>query len=802
MTKMTSDHRGHGLRALLTVAIMVASNGAYAQADSRLEPPAGASSPVEGNPGSTQADATPPADTYPDVIPVLPTPSEPSQPESAPRVGRQIEEIIVTAQKRESTIEDAPLSLSALSGDDMGFRAVSGAADLQFQVPGLNVSEGTNATMISIRGVGSSVDSGQTEPSVAVHIDGVYQPRPTTGVLGLNDLERVEVLKGPQGTLYGRNSTGGVVNYILRKPTDTFEASLRTGVASFGGYSGVGIISGPLLEDRLNGRIMVEWDTSDGWVKDHVSGELSDDRKGYGGRVALQWLATDALTADLSLLYRSDEGGAMAPRDVCLAPPDPDVERSSLVVPPTDPEDCLQGKPHERKITRLPTGERETINAALTVLWNLDSFNLKSITGYQDHRYFNSWDYDSLARDIIWVQGNDQGASSLSEELNISGTAGDLQWLIGAFYFDSHFDPRVHVILPPVAAVGLDVRLQGNNTTESYAAFTDLTYRLTDSWRIGVGARVLRDEKRDYHTNQYGLLAVPVPFPGSIPTVFEECENLAVIQSFDKFTPKFTTQWDAFDNLTLYANYSVGYQAGGSNYSSCGDTYEPEENNAAEIGFKANWFGRRLVTNGSVFHSDYTNLQVMKVIGFASQVINVPKATIQGAELDIEALVTDQLLVNLGLSLLDAHYKEFCDQDPVVADNQEPHDCPTGEQLRDLSGVQLTRSPNYTINLGAEYSWELPFELTKKLRMRAEWFKADDQLFRPFGSPHDGQKSYSIVNAYVSLTSSNERLELRIAGKNLGDTEYFLNKVGNSLGERYGTAGQPRSIGAELLFRL
>jgi len=760
------------------------------------EEPKAQTAPASAPPEKSVAAAEP----YPEVIPVAQPASPAPAPVEAPRRSRQIEEIVVTAQKRESSIQDAPFAISALSGEDAEFRAVGSAADLQFQVPGLNVSEASSATLISIRGVGSNVDSGATEPAVAVHIDGVYQPRPSTGPLGLNDLDRVEVLKGPQGTLYGRNATGGVVNYLLKKPTNEFEGLFKLGLGNYDKRSAVGIVSGPLVGDVLKGRLLAEWDEDGGWVEDETSGTISDDRSGYGGRVALSWLPLEPLSVDLSVLYRYDDGAGVTPRDVCLAPPDPEIERNQGVVPPTNPEDCLQGEPHKRKISHLPYGERDTLNAALSAVWDFGDINLKSVTGYQDHEYLISYDVDSLARDILYVAPKHDTSKALSEELSAFGTWGDLQWLAGGYYFDGEYTPDLKVEVPAVAG-GLNVFLKEVGTTKAVAVFTDLTYALTDSIRVGGGVRLLRDKKHALQTNQYEALGGAVPFPGTVPGVLAECENAPVSLEFKEMTPKFNAQWDALDSATLYANYAVGFQSGGTNFSSCGDTYDPEENTSVEVGLKSNWFERRLVVNAALFQTDYKNFQIMKTEGFAANVINAPKAQIRGGEVELTALLTDQLVFNAAVSMLDAHFEEFCDQDPAVPDDQEPQDCPTGEGGRNLAGVQLSRSPDYTINLGAEYSWELPLQFAQHLRVRGEWFKTADQIYRPFGSPHDGQEGYTIVNAFLSLARTDERLELRLFGKNLQDTEYFLYKIANSFGQRYGTAGEPRRFGAEVVVR-
>ncbi|MGH7821603.1 MAG: TonB-dependent receptor, partial [Candidatus Binatia bacterium] len=184
-----------------------------------------------------------------------PEAAEPAIPSTPPGGAAGIEEIVVTAQKREANIQDVPISMTALGGEEAGFRAVRDLFDLQRQVPNLDVGEREGNSTVSIRGVGLNVEFGNVEGSTAIHIDGHYQPRVTSGIFGLNDLERVEVLRGPQGTLYGRNATAGAINFILKKPTDELEGMVRLGYGSFDTKSVFGVVSGPLVKGLLNARL-------------------------------------------------------------------------------------------------------------------------------------------------------------------------------------------------------------------------------------------------------------------------------------------------------------------------------------------------------------------------------------------------------------------------------------------------------------------------------------------------------------------------------------------------------------------
>ncbi|NKI15868.1 TonB-dependent receptor [Spongiibacter sp. KMU-166] len=715
----------------------------------------------------------------------------------------QIEEVIVTASKRESGLQDAPMSVSAVSGDEMKYRQVGSITDMATQVPGLSVSESGGSTLVSIRGVGMNVDSGAVEPGVAVHVNGVYQPRPSTGPLGLNDLARVEVLRGPQGTLYGRNSTGGVVNFILNRPSSESEGSVRAGLSNYGTQSMSGVVSGPLIKDVLLGRTMLEWNQSDGYVKELERGGTSDDVEGYGGRVALTWLATDLLSFELGAIYRDDEGGGLTPRDVIRVAPDPQKETTGLFFNPaqtTSEDQYVDGEPWERRLNYNPVGDRSTVNVDITIAYEMDFGTLKLVSGYQTHEYKYVYDADFTSDDIYNFAPDGFGATSdsLSHELTLSGATERLDWLIGGYFFEEDYTPLLQVSIPKAfGGAGLEALLTADETAESVALFTDMAYSLTDTIRVLVGFRALEDKKEADQTNKYALGGVPleliplslIPADSALP---KSCEQAPLsIESGRKYTPKYGVQWDVGDDYMVYGQYTLGYKSGGSNFSSCGDTYEPEEVESYELGMKSSWFDRRLIANLSIFDSSYSNFQVLKIEGIAASIINAPEAKIQGAELELQAQLLEPLMLTVSGSYLDAYYKEFFDTDSSNPEN--------GEQ--DLSGVQLSRAPKYTVNTGLEYSWEMDVELLSYWRFRVEYFLSDDLVYRPYGGPEDGQESYALVNSYLSIMNADEKLAINIFSKNITNTEYYLYSAGDSTGRIYGPAGQPNSYGVEVSYR-
>ncbi|MGH7896915.1 MAG: TonB-dependent receptor, partial [Candidatus Binatia bacterium] len=355
----------------------------------------------------------------PPAVEPAPAPELEGQPAST----REIEEIIVTAQKREASIQDVPISMSAISGEDVEFRNIRGVADLQHAVPNLSYSEREGGATVAIRGVGLNVEFGNVESAVAMHVDGHYQPKITTGILGLNDLERIEVLRGPQGTLYGRNATGGAVNFVLRKPTDELEGHVRLGYGSFDTLSLFGVVSGPVIKDLLHARLYGEYDQTDGFIENLTLDRTVGDRDGFGGRLALTYLPLENLTADLSVITRKDHS---APVEVMVTPPRPDLELR-LTILPSSPDTYTLGNPHEVKEQQRERGHRETTDATTTIAWDTRYATIKSITGAQYHYLMHSYDNDAQSRSTFFLRQRRDRSVSLSQEVNVSNSA-DLWW--------------------------------------------------------------------------------------------------------------------------------------------------------------------------------------------------------------------------------------------------------------------------------------------------------------------------------------------------------------------------------------
>ncbi len=703
--------------------------------------------------------------------------------------------MVVTAQKRPELAQDVPISITALGADALQFRQVNDLQDLQYQVPGIFYSKDVSAgQQITIRGVGLTDDSGSVELPVATYIDGVYQTRGFRGdTLGI-DVDRVEVLRGPQGTLFGRNATGGAINIILAQPTDEFVSKVLVGGGNYGQANVEGVASGPIIKGLLDGRLAASFDRTDGWVENELNGKTIDGHSNYTGRLALKFQPLDSLTADFELLGNEMVGGGVAPPIVNILVGSPKLEASQTISPPTTnfPNLFINGhNPWNVKVNSPDGGNLANIQGALTVKWDLTSWaSLKSITALQNHTITSHWDGDGTGTDLLVVPNRRAWTTAITQEFDLQGSQRWFNWLAGAYVIhDDFYNKFAPLYLPPfVFGEGLTTNAMGEEQLTSFSFFGDSTVNLPWNFKAFGGLRYTQDEKHTAQTSfsQIGVPGRGAPFPGG-------CFNLQFEDHFNNWSPRYGLLWDATENIRLYAKRSFGYNGGGHYFNTCDDGYKSETLDSTEAGLKSRWFEGRLTANVSLYLNQFHNFQVFRQVGVSSSETNAKRAKMQGAEIELVALPIEQVTLNTGISLLRSEYKGYSDTDVTNP----------SAGLQNLSGDQLTRAPNYTVTSGAEYSLPIPGTL-ETFRLHGEWFLTDYILFRPYGGTgyggeEDRQRPYSIFNAFATLSSPGDKYQVRLFCKNLMNQEYYDYKVAYSWGARLGVGGVPRQLGIELL---
>lgn len=676
----------------------------------------------------------------------------------------EIEEVLVTASKRETAAQSTPIAINAFESDDIEFRSINDVQDLRIQVSSLNYGEILGNPQISIRGVGLPLVTGDAEQGVASHIDGLYLARPTMSNVAMGDLERIEVLRGPQGTLYGRSATGGTINYITRKPTESLDASVTVGGGSFGSVRVKGHLSGPLVEDQVLLRAFAMFNENDGYI-DRAGGDDLGERDAGGGSLAMRLLPADSLTVDAQLIYYEDDGSYAS------------AEALETIVnygPPFTPQPGqFDPNAHSEIHDYTDSADSETLGGILTLEWKPDNFTIKSIAGYYEHERGLNHDFDFSSGTFFdfLSTGRRDDSETFTFETTVAGSTG-LDWIVGVYYLNDESSAESYA--DPVRGLFFDFGRELE--IESYAVFGEVTVPVSDRFSITAGLRASQESQDGLSFAVIQTAAIP---PCAAGGEYEE--------DYDKVTPKAGFEFDLNENALVYGRYQKGHKPGGLNVNSCLDQYDEELIDAYELGYKARLLENRLTLNAAAFYYDYEDLQTFKIVSFAALIENAPKAEVTGVELEFQLRANDYFSVDGGLTWLDAEYKEFSDSDSFI---YGPF-----AQPEDLSGNALNRVPEFSAVLGVNLEYA-------QARFRAEMSHSSSYYLRRFNRDFSRQGTYTMVNLYASLHIG-DQFEVRVFGKNITDEEYLLTLFDNtSNGQTNGVYGRPREWGVDLSYRL
>jgi iron complex outermembrane receptor protein len=686
---------------------------------------------------------------------------------SAPAVS----EVIVTAQKREESVQKVPASITALGALTLQEHGVTQVSDLRFLVPSLEIGKQVGNTDITIRGIGLNLTVAAGPPATAIHVDGVYQPIAAMGDLAQVDLERVEVLRGPQGTVYGRNANAGVVNFITKAPTDKFEGYAQAGYATYGETRLQAVVNAP-ISDRIRARAAFSYmDRQEGFVKNVLPGG-QDVYKGniLAGRLRVDADLADNLLLDVEVAQLASSG----PFDSFTLRGYPTVPTFVGAIVPQEPWRTAVNDPTN-------TDVNYSFDAA-TLTWKLGHWQIKSISGWQRHSYDHDGDDDGTSRSLFVVHRN-YLTDTFTQEFDASGSAGPVDAVVGAFYMNFWQDVSIHYFFP----AGISV-LPANSqqayrvdplTDKALAAFADATLHINDRFRLIGGIRVSQDKMRITQTNTLN-------FGPTAPQVVT-CNNKTREIDFNSTTPRLGAQYDLSAGSNVYATWSKGFKVGGFNRNQCNLSYNPEKITAYEAGIKNRFFDNTLMLNAAIFYYDYTDLQLSQQVGLAQQITNAAAARIKGAEIETAWQPDAHWTVNASLSLLDAKYLSFLNVDPL-----EPQ-----LGVQDLAGHALNDAPKESINFGVAYrTSELPWG---QLILRADAAQRSRIHFREFSGALNEQAPFTVVNLSVIWDSPDAKYRVRVFGNNVANKGYITSLNGSQANSsRFVTWGDPRQVGVEL----
>jgi iron complex outermembrane receptor protein len=748
-----------------------------------------------------------------------------------------LEEIVVTARRREESLQDAPIAISAYTGDSLAYRGVTRLDQVEKFVPSLTLQNNpsfggaSNSAAIYLRGVGQKEFLPTTEPGVGLYVDGVYVARSVGAILDLIDVEQLEVLRGPQGTLFGRNTIGGAVSITTVKPgiggdfggkvagaygTDdriNLKAALdiplgdtmaaRVSAASFEQDGYVDRVDGTDLgnDDTVTARAALAWEPSDRWRVDFSFDYTSDDENGP----PLELIAIDF--TDLSQLegvvlappppmafIHNVTAGAMAPGVPCAAEDPAGNNLLPFPNPNTQSPNCydnryLRGN-GKNAGTSPAFSETDIYGLSLNVAYELsESLTFKSITGWRDLDSEFARDGDHSPHRIATFF-DDLEQTQVSQELQLLGNHGNLNWILGAYYFQEDGDNE-NILDFTVS----NFRSGGEFDNEAWAVFAQATYDISEDWHLTLGGRYTDETKKFkpdqiIFNNYFAGISEVVPPDNPLakldaPFLQAGSRILPFIEKqidIDEFTPMASLSWDVSDEVMLYASYSEGFKSGGFTQRvfppivpgftappgtpdiDLIPTYEPEFVEVYELGLKSTLWDGRLRLNGAIFHTDYDDLQVQVFNSVAPVTENIGSAEIDGVELELQAVPGNGWLIDASFSWLDAEYDEIDTQLTLIGED-----------------FSFERVPEYSGSLGI--SKEFSLDEWGTLVIRGDMSYRDDTYNDAFNTAVLETDSYTLYDASIRWTNTEENLSVIVSGINLDDEEYLVTGV-------YGTAFQ------------
>ena len=718
-----------------------------------------------------------------------------------PAAHAQIEEVVVTATRRDESQQTVPISITALSSETLATARVEGVRDLGFVTPGLNMNGRSNVWIPYIRGIGAQDTSGGQEASVSIYIDGVYMSSPHAGSLSFNNIERVEVLKGPQGTLFGRNSTGGLINVITRDPGQELEVFGKLGIGDYETYNAQLYVGGGIT-DTVSADIALNYmDQGEAYGRNVFSGRETATDGDEGVRTKWIWEPSDSTKLTWTADYQKHESGQGDNRSLM-----PGSLGSDGTVHEGGFQDVNMNFPSDGETD----GYVKNYGTMLKVQHSFDSVDFVSISAYREIKQFNVFDNDGLPSAVVEAIQHFNRTETFTQEFQLLSGDEDsrFNWIVGAFYLDDksgYADPQgLQISGGQVLPIpGAYVQFVDPISTESIALFAEGTYSLTDRARVTLGGRYTEDKKEIGGEQRIFTVFPDILFPGApalvtIPFDFDE--------KWSEPTYKLSFEYDVTDDAMLYASYNRGFRSG--SYNTVGVTgvpVDPELIDAYEIGLKSEWLENRLRLNGAVFYYDFTDLQVVISRGASTDLLNAGKAEIYGLDMELQASATDNLTLRAGLSFLDTEYTEF--ETGTLCSTRLPDGHTVNTPPCSPKGNELVRSPEQTFNLGMVYRRPVDFGFigaSFDYKWTDDFFwEIDNRLVEP---------SYGLLNGQLFWQTADEHWGVALWGRNITDEEYSMFSVAQAscgaacgvnpfgIGDQY-SAGAPRTWGVEVNFK-
>jgi len=706
-----------------------------------------------------------------------------------------LSEITVTARRQEENLQNTPLSVSAFNADSLHQGQVENIGDLQSYVPNLSLHVGDAANaVIYIRGVGQIDSISFNDPGVGVYVDDVYMGRAQGSFLEVLDPASIEVLRGPQGTLYGRNTIGGAVKFISARPTNDFEGYVDTTLGNFHRREIKVSLSGPIIKDTLLGKGAVVFSRRDGYTRNTFDGQDDFDKDLAAWRGSLLYTPND----DLSF-YLVTDGSDSHPSHSRSPHKETPIFSvvSGMFVPPTS-------NPFVVDVNFNTLDRLKTWGVALTSEYSRNKFSLKSITSYRKMDYRTKIDLDGT-RDSSFGIYDFEDQDQFSEELQFSYTGERFSLVSGLYYFretDATFGgavaPDFFVTLPVIGVFPFPIINAGlrDQTNTSKAVYAQADYNITPDLRVTFGARFTQEKKK---VNSAGeeFFGTGITTPEGMEAVFGTGVGLMrtsfnAKDKWNSFSPKFSVDYQVTDDVMVYASASRGFKSGGFNgrLTDRAQPFDPETMWSYEGGFKAMFADERVRLNMAGFYNDYKNFQLSRFTSdpmtgaFVSVFDNAGSATIYGVEGEATALVTDSFQITGNFGYLHSKYDNLL-----------------GDFDIDVSSSRhLVNAPRWTGRVGFTYDYDLAglgsVTLGSAVSYRSKTYLTVSS------SEILAQNEFALVEASLSYVSPDEHWNIIVSGQNLTDKKYREHGFDLSAapGVQLGYYGTPRTYSVNLRY--
>ncbi len=707
----------------------------------------------------------------------------------------QVETIVVTAQKREENIQDVPIAMTAFDAKALEEQNALTFEEVARNVPGVQFDNDVDirTSRIRVRGITGGGGTAGTDSSVGVYVDEVYLGQSAAANTDIFDLERVEFLRGPQGTLFGRNTLAGVINMTSQRPTDELSGYVQ---AEYGNYNHTrlkGRISGPLIDGVLRASLSGVYFDRDGFLRNDTLGTDTNDQHNWGLRGGLYFTPSSNLEFVISADYRKVDQKSKTYETL--------INDSAGSIPGLFGA-LLNTDPYDR-VTYGDFAGKETLEAwglSARGKLSLDNFDIVSVTGYRSHTYYSDGESDLTPLKIGRNQDT-QDVKRFTQELRFeTNGSGPLSVIGGLFYLDQDATNGSGILLesdliailpllfniPPVSATELVGGSVGVTETKSYALFGSLNYKISDKLDLTLGARQTWEDKTLVSFNQVDFESV-FGFPllaatGSVPRTKD---------SYKAFTPSATLSYKPSDDVMLYATASKGFRSGGFN-DSLGDlsgiAFGPEDLWNYEAGLKSMWLDKRLRLNLALYYMNWDNIQLTADDPntpslYDPRTINAGRAVSQGIEFEGEAEITNNFRVSANFTVVDAKFKEGTLLDGTPLD-------------------KIPGAADYTFTISGDYV--VPIGAGTDIRARLEYYQQGDVALTADQSRSEAtQKAYGLLSARLAV-QNDSGWEIALWGKNLLDKKYnvgVFNLLSNPfVGQYFNALGAPRTYGVELRY--